>query len=152
VLMGVGFLVAIATMRVTDWLWWGRIFNAVMITFICTEAAVVIVERDPSTGFGTTEIEVLTFDNWFLLYWATVAIVYVSLYYLSYRHLPWHADRQQDEKEVLWKQHQKTKKHAGSTPSSVVIPATPHPHDSHHHHHHHPHHPDTMSLLYPDLD
>lgn len=131
-LIVMGFGLYLLTGRLFSWRWLHRTFNFLLVTFICTQAARVIDERDPWSGFGTTEIQVFDIDTAWIVEWMLMTVAWIILYYLSYKYLPWHSDRHQDAKDKLYSDHLK--------------------HEKEHRKHKHKHHePSTQSLLYPDL-
>lgn len=112
IVLFLGLLLFLALRHVAGWRWFSRIFNVVLVTFIVTQAARVIAERDPYHSFGTTQIEVLDFDTVFFAEWAGVTAVYCLLYYLAYKHLPWHHERHVDMKDKVYKEHLKAEQEA----------------------------------------
>ncbi len=104
IVLFVALLVSLALRRLAGWRWFSRIFNLLLVTFIATQAARVIAERDPYSGFGTTEIEVLDFDTTWFVEWVLMTLAYVFLYYQSYKHVPWHHERHIDAKDAVYKE------------------------------------------------
>jgi hypothetical protein len=156
--------------------WLRRVVEVVFVTFICALSILVIYRRDPSNGFDQTSIEILDFNTFFWVLWAMTFLIYIVLYWFMYRNLPWHPDRDHDNKESFWKEEKKQQKQHKKVIPTITIPPSPEP-ESHplisdsdrlesilyqdsnrQHHHHHRHretaladHPEMQKLLYPDL-
>lgn len=173
-LVFIGTLLLLLVWRIGSWRWLGRLFNFILITFILTEAIFVINERDPYSGFNVTVIAVFEFEDAFLFSWLFLGVLYVIVYYVSYRHIPWNSDAQIDTKDRIYsnyvkaekqrkkaqKKEKKTggKKHTPAPPATLPprdtdpllpsSPPTPPPH--HYKTTEEDEEPTTRSLLYPD--